>query len=1033
MSPERWEKVKDLFIELDGLAASEREEYLSAQCGDDGELRAEVERLLANDPSVALIDRNPLPQGILQTAAEGPAKVVVGQMLAKRFRVIRMVGSGGMGEVYQAEDMRLGEMVAIKTIRAEIAANADGAARFRREISLARQVTHPGICRVYDFFSSDLGAGRTIDFLTMEFVEGETLSALLKRERTLPFEAALPVIRQVAAALDAAHAARVMHRDLKSSNVILGKDAGGRLRAVVTDFGVARSTAGGDTIATGSGFAAGTPAYMAPEQLEGKELTAAADFYALGVLMYEMATGTTPHASDSPLQIAARRMTEAVVAPSRLGEVPRVWEAAILRCLEIDPRKRFASGAELVAALESTKPVRRAMRMPRMPGVGWRVAAGVVACGLLGWVGLDWIPERTVKEQAARLYRDAVVALSDGSYHKSAQLLEMAVGAEPSYAAARCRLAEAYQELDQRDKAREELVKALDGAAWARHERLLREATKYYLTGNWEKAAEAMRARVGSVPASGRTGAMLDLARLYDRAGRAKEAMAAYRDVLARDDAQPSAAMRLAALLHAARKGEEAGGLLDRAEKMYAVTQNSEGMGMLHLTRAELAVNTDDAVREAKMAEAVGRQIGSAPLEIQSKLLQARRIDYQGKGAEAEVLAREAVALAEEKGLGALAARGLADLGMVPFSQRKYEEAEALFLRAVALAQRHGAKRTEALAKMNMTNLAAYQTGKAARERGLEYGKEASAFFEASGDISRSIQARRYYVNVLRALEELDAAKVELDRLLARSQDAGDIAAVKTDIGKLAMQQGRFTEAVAAFTDAAAYFRSTGDRQTEQNYVMWRARALRSDGRLEEAHGALREMAAGGYANDTVRSAWENEMAGLEFALLRFEESFTRLERLQAEAEEKGQRGVAQGLRLNLCLKYGEPERVEKALAICPGLLGEYSSEKGRLAVIHEALATAYRAAGKPGLAVEHARQAVRFAREAKDHEDISYALLLLTQALHAAGNGEWRVAREQALTAIEDWKVATGSDEAVRYYRLPVPSRRLTAVMKLQ
>ncbi|MFN7933381.1 MAG: protein kinase [Bryobacteraceae bacterium] len=1034
MSPERWERVKDLFVEVESKPAEERERYLRAECGGDEELRSEVERLLANDPSVALIDRSPLPVGMLQGAASGAATVTIGMLLAGRFRVVRMLGAGGMGEVYQAEDVQLGQMVAIKTVRPEFAREANAAARFRREISLARQVTHPGICRVYDFFSTGGEVpGQRIDFLTMEFVEGETLGARLKRDGPMEFEAALPVIRQVAAALDAAHEARVMHRDLKSSNVILGKDASGGLRAVVTDFGVARSMAGGDTIATGSGFAAGTPAYMAPEQLEGKELTPAADFYSLGVLMYEMATGTTPHASDSPLQIAARRMKEAPVAPSVLRPVAGVWERAILKCLEMDPGRRFDSGAELVAALESGAPVVKAVGTPvRLPRRGFVWAAGVVGLSALIWFGRDWVPAKPVSEQAARFYRDGVIAMSDGAYHKASQLLGMAVQAEPAFVAAHCRLAEAYQELDQRDKAREELVKALDGTAWARHERLLREATKFYLTGDWLHAAEALQARVGSVAAADRTAAMLDLARLYDRAGRSPEAMGAYRAVLVRDDSQPSAALRLAALLHASGKRGEVAGLLDRAERMYGVTQNPEGLGMLHLTRGDLETKTDLAVEQARKAEAVGAQIDSASLVIQAKLMQARRIDYQGKGEEARVLANDAVALAEARGLGALAARGLADLGMVPFSQRKYEEAEALFLRAVALAQRYGAKRTEALAKMNLTNLAGYQNDAKKLERGLEYVREAGEFFESAGDDSRYIQVRRYFVNLLSRKGQNDEAKAELERLLARSRNESDTAAVRTDVGKLAMTQGRFAEAEKMFLMSADYYRSVGDRQTEQNYMMFHARAMRSNGKLQDAYDALLRMEKDGFANETVGLAFQTELSGLEFQLLKFDQAIQRMERQVRDAEKKGQAALLRSYRLNLCLKYGEAERTEKALGICPAMLREYVGQPGRLALIHEALSTAFLAGRKTGLAVEHAEKALKLARQVKDYEDITYSLILLTQALHAAGSTEWRMRREEAIATIEDWKLKAGPQTVARYYELPVMKRRLTAIQAM-
>ncbi|MBL8219890.1 MAG: protein kinase, partial [Bryobacterales bacterium] len=991
MSPERWEKVKDLFVEVEACSAAERGSYLDAHCASDPELRAEVERLLANDPSVALIDRSPVPHGLLRSASGTAGTIAAGMLLAGRFRIVRMLGSGGMGEVYQAEDTRLDQMVAIKTIRTEFAADENAVARFRREISLARQVTHPGICRVFDFFSIPAEIpGQPLDFLTMEFIEGETLSALLKREGPLSFEAAFPIIRQVASALDAAHAARVMHRDLKSSNVILGKDAGGELRAVVTDFGVARSTAGGDTIATGSGFAAGTPAYMAPEQLEGKELTAAADLYSLGVLMYEMATGTTPHAADSPLQITARRVKEAPTPPSQLRPVPVVWERAILKCLEMDPRARFSSGAELVAALESGKAVRgpRVWRMPRTRWVG--AAASVAALVVLWWVGRDWVPAKAVNEQAARFYRDGVIAMSDGAYHKASVLLGMAVQAEPTFAVAHCRLAEAYQELDQRDRAREELLKALDGLAWARHERLLREATKHYLTGNWDKAAEALRARVGSVRAGEKTGAMLDLARLYDRAGRATEAIETYRAVLGRDDTQPAAAVGLAGLLHASGKRDEVEKLLDQAERMYGVTQNTEGLGMLHLTRGTFAVNTDQCVEEAKKAEALGRQIGSPSLEIQAKLLQARRIDYQGKGEEARKLAEDAVALAEEKGLGALAARALADLGMVPFSQRKYEEAEALFWRAVALAQRYGAKRTEALAKVNLVSLAAYQSDEKKLLRGRELGDEISAFFEATGDNSRYIQARRYYLNTLRGKDRSVKAKSGLQLLLARCTNEADTAAVRTDLGKLAMTSGNYEEARQLFEQSVAYFRKTGDQQLEQNYVMHHARALRSLGRLQEAYDELRQMEEQGLAGPAVRGVLDVELAKLEFHFLKFDSSLRRIERQAEDARKAGQLQLLRGMRLDLCVKYSEAGRYKDALAICPPLLAEFRGQQLQLANAHEALAFAHSAAGRHGVALQHGEEAARLASESKSMSEITWAQMVLTLTMHAAGNRGW-------------------------------------------
>ena len=197
MSTERWERVKDLFVEVEARPPAERGSYLDAHCAADPDLRAEVERLLANDPSVALIDRSPVPHGLLRSASGAAGKIAVGMLLEGRFRIVRMLGSGGMGDVYQAEDTRLDQMVAIKTIRTEFAADENAVARFRREISLARQVTHPSICRVFDFFSIPVEVpAQPLDFLTMEFIDGETLAALLKREGPLSFESLPEVLEK---------------------------------------------------------------------------------------------------------------------------------------------------------------------------------------------------------------------------------------------------------------------------------------------------------------------------------------------------------------------------------------------------------------------------------------------------------------------------------------------------------------------------------------------------------------------------------------------------------------------------------------------------------------------------------------------------------------------------------------------------------------------------------------------------------------------------------------------------------------------
>ncbi len=272
-----------------------------------------------------------------------------GVLIASRYRVVRFVARGGMGEVYEVEDLELRERVALKTVRAEVAGDGNTIERFRREIQLARKVTHPNVCRIFDVAFHD-----GLIFLTMELLEGETLGQRLRRAGRMSTEEALPIARQMAEALHAAHQAGIVHRDLKPGNVVLTEGRGGG-RAVVTDFGLARLEAGEDvqgselTVQAG---VVGTPAYLAPEQVEGKEITAAVDVYALGIVLYEMVTGTLPFTGTSAIAIAVRRLREAPSSPRiHVQDLDPRWESTILRCLERDPASRFATAPEAVQAL----------------------------------------------------------------------------------------------------------------------------------------------------------------------------------------------------------------------------------------------------------------------------------------------------------------------------------------------------------------------------------------------------------------------------------------------------------------------------------------------------------------------------------------------------------------------------------------------------------------------------------------------------------------------------------------------------------
>ena len=313
-----------------------------------------------------------------------------GDLLCERFRVVRFIARGGMGELYEAEDLTLGERVALKTIRSEIAIHERATQRFRREVQLARKVTHPNICRIFDLFEHrpPEGTAGSVSFVTMELLQGETLSQRLRRLGPFSVDDAHAVVEQMAAALSAAHAAGVIHRDLKANNVMLLDTGPSRPpRVVITDFGLAHmlgdTRSDGDGAITLSGDVVGTPEYMSPEQIEGGVLTPASDIYALGILIYEMVTGQRPFAADTPIASALKRVVEPVPqSPRELRpDLPASWERAILRCLSRRPEHRFADATEIVRALDgdTTQPVPQSRLV-------WAAAVSLVVVAAIGTV-----------------------------------------------------------------------------------------------------------------------------------------------------------------------------------------------------------------------------------------------------------------------------------------------------------------------------------------------------------------------------------------------------------------------------------------------------------------------------------------------------------------------------------------------------------------------------------------------------------------------------------------------------------------------
>ena len=262
--------------------------------------------------------------------------------LSQRYEVLGEAGHGSMGNVYKARDRETGEIVALKILKPEIASDQAMMERFKNELLFARKITHKNVCRVHEF--NRIGG---VAYTSMEFVEGESLRSVLNRFGGLPLRKGLDLAQQVCSGLQEAHAQGIVHRDLKPENVMI--DGQGNVK--IMDFGIARSMEAGTRL---TGSMVGTPAYMAPEQVAGKPVDYRTDVYSLGLILYEIFTGTPAFQADNAVAVALKQMREAATPPHEIEPtIPVPIERAILKCLEKEPPKRFQSVAELSKVLKA--------------------------------------------------------------------------------------------------------------------------------------------------------------------------------------------------------------------------------------------------------------------------------------------------------------------------------------------------------------------------------------------------------------------------------------------------------------------------------------------------------------------------------------------------------------------------------------------------------------------------------------------------------------------------------------------------------
>jgi serine/threonine protein kinase len=759
---DRAARISTLVDSTFGLSLRELRSFLERECPNDPELRAEIERRIVERETTAGHQRAP---------AGASSSLAVGEVVAGRYTITRLIGRGGMGEVYEAHDSIVKESVALKTLRADLTENIAFVKRFEDEIYLARKVTHRNVCRIYEIgihprVTSRRGADGTdrnieplpLLFFTMELLKGETLLARINRGALTRAEA-FPIAKQMAEGLHAAHRAGVVHADFKSANIILVPSADG-VRAVITDFGVARldlSRARGDetrTLAENVRLV-GTLAYMSPEQLADEVITPASDLYSFGIVLFEMACGERPFDDHDLIRaVLLRAAGQPTPIRTKVPHIDARWEGAIRRCLQKDPIRRFASAAELAGWFSggAWRPIRFWTRHD------W-IRASLAASLLILTLTLVWSwwtrPYRpTLAAQQA--YEAGVIALHSMTYETARRSLEESVKADPRFALAYASLARAYDELDYTERAKDAMLRAVTAAQESRltlaDQRKLR-AMQFMVSREYERAAPLLQQIEAEAADSDRPAAALESGWLAQLRDDSEGAAAAFKRALDLNPSYAAARLRLGFMFgREGGKDDLALAAFTEAEHLYRAAGNDEGFTQTLLERANLLDRRSrekEALPIIDQALAVTRTVGNRAQEIRLRVLQATAIRDLGDMARAADLTRQAVEMALTENMDNVAASGLIDLGNVFLRTVDVRAAEPYFRRALETAQRGGVRRVEARARISLGSLCE-QDGRPAEAR--PFVEAGLAFYRTAGYRRESIQAAVVLGGVLQQL-----------------------------------------------------------------------------------------------------------------------------------------------------------------------------------------------------------------------------------------------------------------------------------------
>jgi serine/threonine protein kinase len=852
MTPELWHRLKPIFHAALEEDTKNRAAFIDAACGRDFELKKNLEDLLkAEQQATGSIDA-PLAHlnGFLDN--NGP-RFHSGEVVLGRFRIIRPIGKGGMGEVYEAEDLQLG-IIALKTIRNGIASSSDAFERFRQEVQLARRVSGPQVCRIHELYLLPAsGKYEATAFLTMEYMDGITLYEKVQRDGPIQWKEAKRIALEVCEGLQLIHENGIIHRDLKTGNIMLCKHAGAA-RVVLMDFGLARdfqldATEGASSSRKKSPgktlpqMIMGTPEYMAPEQFEAKPVSPATDIYALGIILYELVTGLHPYAADTPVAAAIRRAKHPLPPSSLRPRVPGQCDRIIERCLEYDPEKRFQSAKEVAKALRAGPANIENLKRDR-PWILWFAAAMVLGL-VAGSIFFFWQSRQYYRPntQALRWYDAGLAALREGNNVKATRSLQEAVAQDNHFVMAHARLAQAWSNLDFDGNAQREFLLATPGGRYLEPlDRMYLDAIHATVTKDSSTEIATYRQILNRLPPDQKSSGYVDLGMAYERAGDPAKALEDYKQAASLDKYSPAPFMRTAVLqsrLHHVPEAEQA---FQRAQALLLTEMNQEGLAELDYERGYAAnVAGDPALAESYLDKALeeAKAIPSVQLQIRT-LTQLSSAAYVSSHYEEAVKhAEDAIHLAQSNQLDVWAANGYLRLANAELRQEHLPKAEDAVQEALQLSRQSQQHRVEAGANLTLASIMSKRHLSdqviAPAQSALAYYTQNGFFMEAASASLLLIRTRRdrgEYSQALesgKAFQEL-AYKSGIRLLMALSEEV---------VGTVYLEIEQYPNALERFQNA----RSAADGDNAKAYqALHCAETLWRLGRYSESDEMLQSV-----------------------------------------------------------------------------------------------------------------------------------------------------------------------------------------------